>query len=382
MGLEQLRQHLRLFLSAIHSAGASKMERLRGHFGSMRRRHVMIPIVAVGLVCGALFALISGWSNTGGSASATAQLSVPEQVHRPEGPGRKPDGFTIPAYEPSSYAGIPVAPSGTPLVEAPVPLLTEFKNGLQLPRISPSGRPPWKVYGQPFDPSDVRPKIVIVVTEFGLSPVASQAMIDILPSAVTFVSSPYADNSEYWVREARADGHEVFVLLPVQSADPGFADPGPRAVRTSLPLEETTARLEAALGTCLGCSGVMISASDQLLRKDETISYVLNTVQRRGLMLFVATPPKPGPMIRFADDIQLTRAWANTVLDEDLAAGQMDEQLVELLEIARRQGVAIGLARPVPATVRRLSIWWRSIESQNFVLAPLTAAANLQDPGL
>jgi len=381
MGGEQLRQRLMQFFGAMGSAVAPKYERIRGRLASMPRRRVIAAMLAIGLVGGAVLALFSGPSDRGSAGRTTAQLQIPAHVPRPDVVKRIPNGKSFPAFGPFSYEGIPVAPAGQPLGQEPAPELTEGKHGHPLPPDGTTEQHAWKVYGKPFDSSDIRPKIVIVITEFGLSSIASRAVIDSLPSSVTFVSSPYAEGLDYWIREAHADGHEVFVSLPVQAADPLVADAGPKAI-PSLPDEETSARLEAVLAACTGCAGVMISESNPLLERAEAFSFVLNAIHDRGLMLFAATPREPEPVIPIADGIGLVRAWANMVLDEDITSGHMDEQLVELQELARRRGVAVGVARPLPATVRSLAAWWRTLESKGYVLAPLTAAANLQDAGM
>ena len=95
-----------------------------------------------------------------------------------------------------------------------------------LPRIGPDGLEPWRVYARPFDATDLRPRVAVVMSGLGLSNAATEAAIQGLPGAVTLAFQPYSDGLQRWIGLARAAGHETLLNLPMEPQDYPQSDPG------------------------------------------------------------------------------------------------------------------------------------------------------------
>ncbi|WP_193365127.1 divergent polysaccharide deacetylase family protein, partial [Kocuria rosea] len=57
---------------------------------------------------------------------------------------------------------------------------------------------------------------------------------------------------------------------------------------------------------------------------------------------------------------------------------EIDARLNELVELAKRNGAAIGFAQSYPVTIQRLKNWAFRLRRQGVVLAPVSALANRQ----
>ena len=66
--------------------------------------------------------------------------------------------------------------------------------------IGADGRKPMDVYARPFDRTDPRPKIAIIVGGLGLGEAVTQAAVDRLPEGVTLAFTPYGRRCRDWFR--------------------------------------------------------------------------------------------------------------------------------------------------------------------------------------
>jgi hypothetical protein len=287
-------------------------------------------------------------------------------------------GFVVPSVTPAAFSWETRPPQETvPL--APIdPALVEKQASALLPRIAEDGRTPWRVYARPFDSRDDRPRIAIVIVGVGLSPVTAEAAIEHLPGAISLAMDPYAADVAELAREARQYGHEVLVSVPFESADFPFEDPGPSALLTTLEPEENVQRLESLLGRFPGYLGVVSSMGSKFSKSEDQLLPVLETLKVRGLMFLDGAGAEQSVGPRVATEIGLPRAFVDIVIDEDPSAAEIERQLARLEDIARQRAVAVAVARPYPISLRQLSKWAATLESQDLVLAPISSVVDAQ----
>ncbi|MGE0650746.1 MAG: divergent polysaccharide deacetylase family protein, partial [Alphaproteobacteria bacterium] len=139
----------------------------------------------------------------------------------------------------------------------PDPELLEMSRFGPLPRVSMNGRMPWQAYARPFDTSDKRPRISIIVSQLGFLSASTESAISQLPAAVTLSFAPNARGLGNWIGMARSAGHEVLIELPMEPVDFPAIDPGPDTLLTSLTTEENRTRLRTLLGRVSGYVGVV-----------------------------------------------------------------------------------------------------------------------------
>jgi hypothetical protein len=234
-----------------------------------------------------------------------APLSLPEAPEPPP----------LPGDEATTAANHTIAP--------PDPALLELGPGGLLPRIGADGRQPRLAYARPFDRTDTRPRVALVVLE------GSAAALSRLPAAVA-MALPEAP--EALLAAARARGVETLLLLP-------------------------PAAPEAALGRFAGYVGVLGTVEPALQ----------HIFHERGLLVL---DPRPGAA-------PPSRAWgraADLMLEEAPTRGEIDRQLARLERLARERGSALGvLPVPHPLMVSRLAAWAAELPQRGLVLAPVSA---------
>ncbi len=307
----------------------------------------------------------------------TRAEAVPAEEGRAAAPARDE---TVTAALPARPArALPAAPrDGLLLAPAPDPaLLSEGQNG-RLPVIAPDGRRAWQVYARPFDGQGERPRIAIMLAGLGLSQSATKAAIQQLPGAVTLGFAPYARGLEAWMNEARAAGHEVFLELPMEPFDYPDSDPGPHTLLTTLGDSDNIDRLDWLLSRTAGYVGVTNFMGDKFTSSPESLGPVLEALRDRGLMFLDARTSRESVAGDLATQIELPRALNNRFLDNEASRIAIDARLLELEEIAKSVGYAVGIGFPYPVTLERIARWSATLEAKGITLAPMSALANLQ----
>lgn len=269
----------------------------------------------------------------------------------------------------------PLLSPGPSLVPAPDPDLVEESQKGPLPAIGSDGREPWQVYARPFDGSDGRPRIAIVINWLGLSDAATEAAIQELPGAVTLAFAPYAENLTNWVRLARAAGHEVLLNLPMEPLNYPANDPGPQALLTSLSPARNLDRLEWTLSRVTGYVGVTNYMGSRFTTSSTSLKPVLKALKGRGLLFLDSRSSSRSLVPEVAGELALPWVANNRFLDNQASRIAIDSELDAIETVARSQGHAVGIGFPYPVTLERLTAWIPTLQKKGFVLVPISAVA-------
>ncbi len=302
----------------------------------------------------------------GGADGPTVVLDLPGAADAdPQSP---PSG-----EHPTAAIGLAEAPAA-----ANAPALLEDGPYGPVPRIAPDGTTARAFYARPFDGRDDRSRIVILVADLGLDEAKTEAAIRRLPSDVTLVFSPYADDLPRWTQRGRDAGHEALLALPLDVEAFPFVDPGPRALLTSLRDAENLDRLAWNLGRFSGYVGVANLIGDRFQSDARAMDLLVAQLERRGL-LYVDGVRGGGDLVgRATSETGLPVAFVDLWIDESPSREVIDAALSALEATAKQRAIAVGLARPYPVTIDRLVAWFESLGDKGLVLAPVSAVAGRQ----
>ncbi len=278
-----------------------------------------------------------------------------------------------PVPAPPPVAGAKVAEIKLATVD---PALSEKAKDGFLPIVGPDGRQPWQVYARPFDLTDKRPRVAIVVTNMGLSAAATDHAINALPGPVTLAFAPFADGLKDALARARGKGHEVLLNAPMEPESYPRSDPGPKALLTSLSEAENLDNLTWILTRGEAYVGIANLTGGRFAQAPEQLKPVLAALKQRGLLYVDRWAGNQTPSGTIAKEIELPFAGVQLVVDQEPTKGGIDGRLAELERIARRDGRAVGLALPYPLTLERIAIWAGELDQRGAILAPVSAVVS------
>ncbi len=290
-----------------------------------------------------------------------------------------------PATQPGAAPPAPATPLPPQIVPATIakpvfagrvliadPALIEQTAQGPLPRIADDGRTPMNAYAPPVAPGKA-PRIAIVISGLGFSAKSTAAAIQNLPPGVTLAFAPYADDVQRWVGEARKQGHEVLLEVPMEPYDFPDSDPGPHTLRAAVGEESNTQRLVWSLTRFTGYAGITNLLGGRLLADPDSLEPVMTYLARRGLLFFDSGPQSRSVAPDIARRIGAPYVQSTVTLDTIQTGMEIDARLSELEKQARTNGSAAGAGFLYPVTIERVAAWAKGLAGRGFVLAPASA---------
>jgi polysaccharide deacetylase 2 family uncharacterized protein YibQ len=261
------------------------------------------------------------------------------------------------------------------MVAAPVRTVAEGGPYGPLPRIAKDGRKPWQVYARPIHRqllASAGPKVAVVLGGMGLNGELTERAIRELPGDVSLAFAPYADGLQRLVNRARADGHEVYLQLPMEPLGYPAVSPGPHTLLSAMSPQETLDNLAWFLGRFAGYVGVMNYMGAQLIADPQALAPIMAELARRGLV--------------FLDDGSFARSQAeaagraagmavrraHVMIDGDATEAATREALQRLEAQAAREGLAVGVGSGLPSTIKAVQAWAVAARSRGIVLVPVS----------
>ena len=269
------------------------------------------------------------------------------------------------------------------LAAAPDPRLVERTRYGLLPKIGPDGATPAQVYARPLGPPPAtKPagQIALLIGGLGISQSGTAEAIAKLPGSVSLAFAPYGSDLERSVQRARADGHEVFLQLPMEPFDYPDNDPGPHTLLTGPKAADNPDRLHWALARFTGYVGIVNFLGGRLTADDAALSPILRELAGRGLMVVDDGSSSRSLLAASAARAQIPALKVDRVVDTVLRADAIDKELVALEALAREQGVAVAAASALPVSIERITLWAASLEGKGLAIVPVSAARTLRSP--
>lgn len=297
------------------------------------------------------------------------------EAEMPIFPNASPDGAD--GEEPRTESETPGAPhvAANPEALAPVPdpALVFYGRHGPVPVIAPDGRMARKVYARPFDHTDPRPRIAIVVGGLGLSRSMTETAIKALPPGVTLAFTPYAKDLQLLINAARAAGHEVMLEVPMEPFDYPHNDPGPYTLLTQADTDENLDKLDWIMSRFTGYAGVISDQGEKMLGSMEDLRPILAKLNERGLYFVDPAQAKRSMAGRLAHELGL--AWTLSMGPVDLPASRngIELKLLQMEETARGKGSALATGFAYPTTIDQIKDWSKTLEAKGIALAPVSA---------
>lgn len=304
----------------------------------------------------------------------------------------KPQPAADAPAQPSIHV-IPQTFSGSGFQKPPAPLMGPFaprhteqktedreqRTDKAIPSSAPRNPQAWMRHAQasPANPGNL-PLIAIVIDDLGVAPARVAAALA-LPAPMTMAVLPYASDAAAVARRARLLGHEVLAHLPMEAAN--GQDPGPHALLAEQTPEAFAQNLRWSLSRLEGYVGVNNHMGSRLTQDSAAMTLLMAQLKQRGLLFLDSRTAKRTLGASTARAIGVTALERDVFLDNVITPEMIRAQLQKTEEIATRNGYAIAIGHPHPATIGALTQWAAGMEARGFRLAPLSAIARMGPSG-
>ena len=267
------------------------------------------------------------------------------------------------------------AASLTPAVRAiadPDPALLQTTALGKTPRVAPDGRKSVPVYARSFDGDRAKPRLAIIVGGLGLNTAITEQAIDNLPPEISLSFAPYAKNLEFWTRKARLAGHEVLIELPMEGYGGNNQALGAAALLSSRSPEENLQRMDWLMSRFGGYFAATNYMGAKFSADEASLAPVLQKLKDAGVGYIDDT----GAAKRTGESLGVPMATISRMIPaaaDENDRGMVQRELANLVQIAERDGVAIGKTYAYAATIDEIASWSRSLESKGIAQAPASA---------
>lgn len=241
-------------------------------------------------------------------------------------------------------------------------MLESTADGLRLPRVAPSGWTPWIAHARRFDPAGPPARLGLLVINVGTDEAAMRRAIEDLPPEVSLAFLPGMPDLPRWLAQARAFGHESYLMLPMD--DPAVAERGIRPIEAAADGPENRRRLRTTLARGEGYVGLVISPPGRAARSETVMRPLIMEIAERGLAVIEVNPtPGTTPIQRLAEELGVGYARSTDVLDYKLAgdgvAGNLDRLSAWVGETTpdRVPRHAFGVMQPDDEAITAIAAW-------------------------
>ncbi|WP_197279469.1 divergent polysaccharide deacetylase family protein [Devosia sp. A16] len=350
-----------------------------------KARHVPVTRIALGLLAliaigvGARVMLVS--DPEGGRPSSTVDIAGANPSNSVAGAVSTPGGATItadPEMFPVAQAAATAEASTAPIIDPTAldPQLLEQTEFGAIPRISGTGIRPFDVYSRPSDTpatSGGKPLVAIIVSGLGLNTEGTLDAIGKLPEEATLAFAPYGKTLERTVGAARAEGHELFLEVPLEPFDYPENDPGPDTLLTGQAPRDNLSKLFKVMSSFSGYVGLINNMGARFTASGADFGPMMEELGARGLGYLDdgSSNRSLAPQLARANRVPFGRV--NAVIDANPARGPILAALADLEAEARDKGYAIGIVSALPVSVEAVTEWAKSLGERGIELVPASA---------
>lgn len=305
------------------------------------------------------------------AAPAAASDQPSDDVAPPSGgeSGRSEDGSIIVIRDPSTLTRSEM------LVHLPHPDLVEESQFGPLPQRSTSGLRPFDAYRGSW--SGTRgARIALVIGGLGLSQTGTQAAIETLPSGVTLAFAPLGNSLDRWMKQARREGHELFLQIPMEPFDYPSVDPGRGTLTVDAAPAERRATLYGSLGQMTNYVGLVNYMGARFTADPGAMEALMEELARRGLGYLDDGSSARSLAGQSAERAGVPFAAADVAIDTVRERGAVLKELDQLERIARAEGSAIGIGAAFDITVDAVAAWIGEARQRGVEIVPVSALAD------
>ncbi|GAB6095482.1 hypothetical protein JCM14469_17340 [Desulfatiferula olefinivorans] len=222
---------------------------------------------------------------------------------------------------------------------------------------SPPDRPTYEVFPDeepedrqvtvlPFpDRPPALPRVAVIIDDIGYNRVLARKLID-LDRALTFSVLPQSPHCREIAAEAYGKGLEIMLHLPMEPMEYPRVNPGPGALLVSMEVDRMIDLLYDHLEEVPYAVGVNNHMGSRLTTVS-TRMYQIFTVLKKKDLFFIDSRTSAQSLCKpSARLLQIAFGERDVFLDHSLDRATIRKQVGALIEVARRNGQAIGIGHP------------------------------------
>ena len=214
-------------------------------------------------------------------------------------------------------------------------------------------------------------RLAIIIDDMGSSLDEARLLAGI-KVPLTFAIIPGLRLDKDVAAHAASNKIETLIHIPMQSKGWPTQRLEANGLLVSMDTDELQERVSKFVQQFPGAVGANNHMGSEFTGQEEKMAVVLHTLKKNGLFFIdsVTTPQSTG--LRLAQQIGVRSARRNVFLDNEQERGYILGQLNQAVRMARKNGSAIAICHPHPATIRTLAAALPELARQGIKLVPVS----------
>lgn len=194
------------------------------------------------------------------------------------------------------------------------------------------------------------PSIAIIIDDLGYRYVEGKRAVA-LPGAVTCAVIPNTPHGTQMAEAAHAAGKEIMLHLPMQPLDPQ-RPVGAEGIALETTRSGVTEALASGIRSVPHVIGVNNHMGSLITRHPGHMTWLMEDLLERNLFFIDSVTTDSSVALRMAREQGVTSTRRDIFLDFETATEtEVIQRLEDLITVARREGQALAIGHPYPATM-------------------------------
>lgn len=220
--------------------------------------------------------------------------------------------------------------------------------------------PPYRAY-----------KVAIIIDDLGYNNGNAEELLKI-DAPLTFSIFPQGPYSRSLAQKAHSMGRDVMLHLPMEPYEYPQKNPGNGALLLDMDNEKLLKKLGADIGSVPFIKGVNNHMGSKFTEDKEKMRVILNELEKRDLFFLDSRTSKNTVGYSIAKEMGLKVAERNIFLDNDQDLKSINAQIYKLAKLSLKNGSAIGIGHPHPATIKALKQMIPELKAKGIEVVPVS----------
>lgn len=218
--------------------------------------------------------------------------------------------------------------------------------------------------------------VAIVIDDLGENRKYSYESIE-LEAPMTMAFLPYSANVDEMARQAKENGHEVIIHMPMEPMNSDL-DVGSIALKVGQSPEVFSEMLDKAFAAMDGYAGINNHMGSRLTQDQNSMNQLMLRLKREGLLFLDSRTISGSVASETAHKYGVPYAVRDVFLDHDPSEEGVRKSLELLVREAKKYGHAIAIGHPKEATVTVLREWVKTLPEKQIALVPVSYSVKRQ----
>lgn len=198
-----------------------------------------------------------------------------------------------------------------------------------------------------------RPQLAIVMDDLGRSLDTGRALLEI-DVPITFSILPGETHATALAELAHRHGREVLIHLPMEPQGYPLTDPGNDALLLAMPIAEIQQRIGDFARQVPYAAGGNNHMGSRFTEDREGMRAVLSAMKKADLFFLDSLTSPQSVAYAEARQAQIPATVRDVFLDNTQDVEKIVGEIRHLMQVAQRQGHAVGICHPYPQTLEAL----------------------------